>query len=120
VRVGWPGIIIEQELQAANAFFDRVPRWIGRGRAKLLGQVNEQIAARHLWEDEVRLRLEGLAQLAAKTLHEHCLAHACRTGQHDRWAAVFHGIAQFQQRRLVRLAREESGTVCCGLEWSCS
>jgi hypothetical protein len=98
-------VLAEEEFQSANAFLHRVPRRIGRRRADLLRQIDEQIAARHLRKHEVHARGKGFRQLAAQDLHKHRFADAGRPGQHDGAAAILDRITQFEHRALVRFTR---------------
>ena len=46
-------VLLEQEFQAADALFDRVPRRIGGRCAELLSEIDQEVAAGHLWEHQV-------------------------------------------------------------------
>ena len=111
------GIRLQHRFQPPDAFFDRVPRRIGRGRPQLLGQVHEHVAAGHLRKHHVHLRPKRVGQLVTKQLHEHRFADARRAGQHGSAAAVLHRVTQLQERRLVRLAGEKLRTVGARLKW---
>ena len=76
------------------------------GAVELVGQVGQQIGRRHLRKDQMHERRELLAQHAAEHGRDERFARARGSGQQGGAAAVLDGVAELQQRGLVRLGRD--------------
>ena len=91
-------------LDPPDALVDRDARVAAA--VELVGQIGQQLGRGHLRIDQVDERRIVLAQRLAEHGEQKRLARAGRAGQQGPAPAVLHGIAELQQRRLVRFTGE--------------
>ncbi len=99
------GVFAQKTLDPPDARLHAAVFGVARRAFQFVGQISEQIGRAHLRKDQVYERSVGFAQHTAEHGHDERLARARRPGQKRPAAAIFHCIAQLQQRVLEAIRR---------------
>ena len=99
------GVLAEEEFQAADALFDGVPRRIGRRRAEFLGQVDQQVAARHLREHQSDEGREAGVELFFEQADEQSSCRCRRARRAGRRCARSRSRSAASSARLLAIRR---------------